>query len=88
MIWVDGTELEQVDLLNAEIGDALNPTEDERLVGKMREDGVTDEEQRFVMEEIGKPMDTDAIVRAVPNQQAAAQIYTASYRRESTPIHR
>ena len=56
----------------------IDAKETERLVGKMREDGVTDEEQRFVMEEIRKPMDTDAIVRAVPNQQVAAQIYTAS----------
>jgi FtsP/CotA-like multicopper oxidase with cupredoxin domain len=35
MIWLAGTELEQIDLLDAEIGDALNPTEDERLVGKI-----------------------------------------------------
>ncbi len=34
-IWLKGTEIEQVDLLNAEIGDALNPTEDERAVGKI-----------------------------------------------------
>lgn len=66
-------------MINAAKADGrIDAKETERLVGKMREDGVTDEEQRFVMEEIGKPMDTDAIVRAVPNQQAAAQIYTAS----------
>ncbi len=34
-IWLKGTEIEQVDLLNAEIGDALNPTEDERAVAKI-----------------------------------------------------
>lgn len=33
--WLAGTEIEEVDLLNAEIGDALNPTEDERAVGKI-----------------------------------------------------
>ncbi len=34
-IWVQGTEIEEVDLVHAEIGDALHPTEDERLVGKI-----------------------------------------------------
>ena len=66
-------------MINAAKADGrIDATETERLVGKMRENGVTDEEQRFVMEEMRKPMDTDAIVRAVPNQQVAAQIYTAS----------
>lgn len=66
-------------MINAAKADGrIDAKETERLVGKMREDGVTDEEQRFVMDEIRKPMDTDAIVRAVPNQQVAAQIYTAS----------
>ena len=66
-------------MINAAKADGhIDATETERLVGKMREDGVTEEEQRFVMEEMRKPMDTDAIVRAVPNQQVAAQLYAAS----------
>ena len=66
-------------MINAAKSDGrIDAKETERLVGKMREDGVTEEEQRFVMEEMRKPMDTDAIVRAVPNQQVAAQIYAAS----------
>ncbi|HAJ92369.1 MAG TPA: hypothetical protein DCO71_07145 [Gammaproteobacteria bacterium] len=66
-------------MINAAKADGrIDAEETERLVGKMQEDGVTDEEQRFVMEEMRKPMDTDAIVRAVPNQQVAAQIYAAS----------
>ena len=66
-------------MINAAKADGrIDEQETERLVGAIREDGVTDEEQRFVMEELRKPMDTDAIVRAVPNQQVAAQIYTAS----------
>jgi uncharacterized membrane protein YebE (DUF533 family) len=31
-----------------------------------------------VLTEMQKPMETDAIVRAVPNEQAGAQLYTAS----------
>jgi uncharacterized membrane protein YebE (DUF533 family) len=66
-------------MINAAKADGrIDEKETERLVGKLREDGITDEEQRFVLEEMRKPMDTDAIVRAVPNEQVAAQIYTAS----------
>ena len=66
-------------MINAAKSDGrIDEKESERLVGKLREDGITDEEQRFVMEEMRKPMDTDAIVRAVPNEQVAAQLYTAS----------
>ncbi len=48
------------------------------LLGKLQEGGISAEEQRFVSEEMQKPIDLDALVRAVPNPQAAAQIYTAS----------
>ncbi len=66
-------------MINAAKADGrIDINETERLVGKLREDGVTDEEQRFVMDEMRKPMDTDAIVQAVPSEQVAAQIYTAS----------
>lgn len=66
-------------MINAAKADGrIDEEESERLVGKLREGGITDEEQRFVMEEMRKPMDTEALVRAVPNQQVAAQIYTAS----------
>ena len=34
-IWLEGMEIEQIDMLNMEVGDALNPTEDERGVGKI-----------------------------------------------------
>jgi uncharacterized membrane protein YebE (DUF533 family) len=66
-------------MINAAKADGrIDEEETERLVGKLREDGISDEEQRFVLEEMRKPMDTDAIVRSVPNEQVAAQIYTAS----------
>jgi uncharacterized membrane protein YebE (DUF533 family) len=66
-------------MINAAKADGhIDEQETERLVGKIREDGVSEEEQRFVMEELRKPMDTEAIVRAVSSAQVAAQIYTAS----------
>jgi uncharacterized membrane protein YebE (DUF533 family) len=66
-------------MINAAKSDGeIDPQEAQRLLGKMQEDGVTEEERQFVLAEMRKPMETDAIARAVPNQQAAAQIYTAS----------
>jgi uncharacterized membrane protein YebE (DUF533 family) len=66
-------------MINAAKADGrIDETEAQRLVGKMQEDGVTEEERNFVINEMRKPMETDAIVRAVPNQQVAAQLYTAS----------
>jgi len=66
-------------MINAAKADGrIDQQEAQRLVGKLQEDGLTAEDQRFVREEIGKPMETDALVRAVPNEQIAAQIYLAS----------
>lgn len=56
----------------------VDEREKARLLGKLQEGGISAEEQRFVSEEMQKPIDLDALVRAVPNAQAAAQIYTAS----------
>jgi uncharacterized membrane protein YebE (DUF533 family) len=67
-------------MINAAKADGrIDETETERIVGKLKEEGgVSDEEQRFVAEEMRKPMDIDSIARAVPNQQVATQIYAAS----------
>jgi uncharacterized membrane protein YebE (DUF533 family) len=66
-------------MINAAKADGrIDEQESRRLLGKMQEDGVTEEERNFVVQEIRKPMETDEIVRDVPNPQVAAQIYTAS----------
>jgi uncharacterized membrane protein YebE (DUF533 family) len=66
-------------MLNAAKADGrLDEREKERILGKMQEGGISAEERRFVDAEIQKPIDIDALVRAVPNQQVAAQIYAAS----------
>jgi uncharacterized membrane protein YebE (DUF533 family) len=66
-------------MLNAAKADGrLDEREKERLLGKMQEGGISAEEQRFVDAEIQRPIDIDALVRDVPNQQVAAQIYAAS----------
>lgn len=56
----------------------VDEQETQRLIGKLGEGGISDEEQRFVAQEMQKPIDLDELARAVPNQQVAAQIYTAS----------
>lgn len=66
-------------MLNAAKADGhLDEKEKERLLGKMQEGGISAEEQRFINEEVQRPIDIDALVRAVPNEQVAAQIYAAS----------
>jgi uncharacterized membrane protein YebE (DUF533 family) len=66
-------------MINAAKADGqIDQQEAQRLLGKMQEDGISEEERQFVLAEMQKPMETDAIARAVPNEQAAAQIYTAS----------
>lgn len=66
-------------MINAAKADGhIDETETERIVGKLKEGGIDDEERRFVAGEMRKPMDIDSIARAVPNQQVATQIYAAS----------
>ena len=66
-------------MINAAKADGrIDAEESRRIVGKLKEDGITDEEERFIVSEMQKPLDTDGIVRAVPNQQVGAQIYAAS----------
>ena len=56
----------------------LDEREKALLLGKLQEGGITPEEQRFVDQEMQRPIDLDGLVRDVPNQQAAAQLYAAS----------
>lgn len=57
---------------------AIAPEEIERITGKLQEDGITAEEQRFVMEQLAKPADVEALIAAIPNREIAAQVYAAA----------
>ncbi len=57
---------------------SVDSDEIDRILGKLSEDGLTAEEQTFVTEHMRGPMDTEGLIRAVPNEQVAAQIYAAS----------
>lgn len=50
----------------------------DRIIGKLREGGADDEAQRLIMDEMRKPLDLDALVRDIPNEQVAAEVYAVS----------
>jgi uncharacterized membrane protein YebE (DUF533 family) len=76
---MDVADLTVKAMINAAKADGrIDEAEMERIVGKLREDGISEEEQRFVAAEMAKPIDLDSIARAVPNRQVATQIYAAS----------
>ena len=50
-----------------------------RIMGKLEEIGVGDEEKEYVITELKKPMETDALVNAASGRpELAAQLYAAS----------
>ena len=66
-------------MINAAKADGrIDEAERDRIIGKLEEGGISDEERRFVGEEMSKPIDIDSLARAAPNQQVATQIYAAS----------
>ena len=56
----------------------IQQAEMDRIVGKLKEGGISEEEREIVVREMSSPLDVDGLVRAVPNQQVGAQVYAAS----------
>jgi len=66
-------------MINAAKADGhIDAEEMDKIVGKAKENGLSEDEQRFIMEEINKPFNTDALVADISDPQVAAQIYSAS----------
>jgi uncharacterized membrane protein YebE (DUF533 family) len=66
-------------MINAAKADGrIDEDEMQKVIGELQADGISDAERAYVMAEIRKPLNTAELVRAVPNQQVAAQIYAAS----------
>lgn len=66
-------------MINAAKADGrIDEDEMQKVVGELQADGISDAEREYVMAEIRKPLNTAELVAAVPNQQVAAQMYTAS----------
>jgi uncharacterized membrane protein YebE (DUF533 family) len=67
-------------MINAAKADGqIDKSEVGRIIGKLDEMGIDAEAKQFVMAEMQKPMDTDALVRAAADQPGlGAQLYAAS----------
>ncbi len=67
-------------MINAAKADGrIDDNEIKKIVGKLQEDGLSEEEKEFFMTEANKPMDIDAVIASAAGQpEMAAQIYSAS----------
>jgi uncharacterized membrane protein YebE (DUF533 family) len=66
-------------MINAAKSDGqIGPAEMKRITDKLQEAGADQEARNFVLEEMGKPLDLDGIVRDVSDQEIGAQVYAAS----------
>ncbi len=67
-------------MINAAKADGkIDDDEIQKIVGKLQEDGLSEEEKEFFMTEANKPMDIDAVIASAGRQpEMAAQIYSAS----------
>jgi uncharacterized membrane protein YebE (DUF533 family) len=74
------TELVFRAMINAAKADnRIDREELQRILGKLEEIGVGNEEREYVITELKKPMETDALVNAASGRpQLAAQLYAAS----------
>jgi uncharacterized membrane protein YebE (DUF533 family) len=66
-------------MINAAKADGhIGPAEIERITGKLEEMGADDDARSFILDEMGKPFDLNAITREVGSEELGAQIYAAS----------
>ena len=67
-------------MINAAKADGqIDQGEMQRIVGKLKESGIGKEAQQYVLTEMTKPLDTQALIASAKGQPAlAAQIYAAS----------
>jgi uncharacterized membrane protein YebE (DUF533 family) len=66
-------------MINAAKSDGqISPQEMQRIVGKLQESGADDNLQQWVIEQMQAPLNVQAFAAELPNQEVAAQVYTAS----------
>jgi uncharacterized membrane protein YebE (DUF533 family) len=56
----------------------IDATEQQRIFGKLDELDLDTEEKAFVIDELRKPLDIDAVVAAATTPELALEIYAAS----------
>jgi len=77
-----GPETERL-LLKAMIGAAkadgqIDQSEMQKIIGRMSKDDVTAEEKQFVLDQMSRPVDVQALAAEVHGPAQAAQVYAAS----------
>lgn len=66
-------------MINAAKADGeIDATETQRILGKLQESQADAEGVDYILDEMRQPLDLDGLVRDVPNQQVAAEVYAAS----------
>jgi uncharacterized membrane protein YebE (DUF533 family) len=66
-------------MINAAKADGqIDQSELERISGKLKDIGADDQARSFVLQEMGKPTDLNAIIREVTSEELGAQVYAAS----------
>jgi uncharacterized membrane protein YebE (DUF533 family) len=66
-------------MINAAKADGqVDQEELQRILGKLRELGANSEALDFVLTELRKPMDLEALIRRVPSEELGVQLYAAS----------
>ena len=56
----------------------IQEDEMQRIVGKLEEGGISQEERQFVVQEMSKPLDLQGLIADVPNRQIGAQVYASA----------
>lgn len=56
----------------------VDQAEMQRIVGRLKDSGADQESQGWVLQELGRPLDLEALVAEIPNTEVAAEVYAAS----------
>jgi len=73
-----GVKIIQAMIAAAKADGHIDAQEQQRIFGKLDEAGLGVEEKAFLMDELRKPLDIDAIVALAANTEQAVEIYAAS----------
>ena len=73
-----GVKIIQAMIAAAKADGHIDAQEQTRIFGKLDEAGLGTEEKAFLMDELRKPLDIDAIVALADNTEQAVEIYAAS----------
>ena len=82
---VEEQELEQTatlvlkGMINAAKADGqIGEKEIQKIIGRVKESDGDDQMQQLILEEMKRPLDLDGLVKEIPNEAVAAQVYAAS----------